>query len=132
MGVVPKPPRKLSGFRVYGDESNTDGGRPHPVCGAILVPLDSIKKVQREIQDWREPEGMHGELKWIKVHGWWRLAKYKSFVDLLVSLTKKREVMHFKAIILDVRDPKYKTYSKGNDDLGFYKFYSNRPRSAWR
>ena len=39
------------------------------------------------------------------------------------SLSKQRRLLHFKAIILDRRAPEYRTYSKGNDELGFYKFY---------
>jgi hypothetical protein len=32
-------------------------------------------------------------------------------------------LIHFKAIILDTRDPKYNTFSQGDRELGFYKFY---------
>jgi len=41
--------RKLSGYRVYCDESNTDSHKPHPVYGAILVALDDIREVQHEL-----------------------------------------------------------------------------------
>ena len=37
--------RKISGYRVYCDESNTDGNKQHPVYGAILVALDDIEEV---------------------------------------------------------------------------------------
>lgn len=114
---------QLKGFRVYCDESNTDGGKPHPVYGAILVALDDILTVQREIKDWRQREGIHDEIKWHKVHGCPRLTKYKSLVDLLFSLAKRRQLLQFKAIILDRRAPEYRAYSKGDDELGFYKFY---------
>jgi hypothetical protein len=67
--------RKLSGFRVYCDESNTDSHKPYPVYGAILVAPDDIRKVQQELADWRRREEMHGELKWEKVHGGLRLKK---------------------------------------------------------
>ena len=56
--------RNLSGFRVYCDESNTDGRKRHPVYGAILVSLDDIRTVQRAIKEWRDREGIHDELKW--------------------------------------------------------------------
>ena len=62
-------PPKLKGFRVYCDESNTDGNKPHPVYGAILVSLADIGEVQQELADWRRREEMHGELKWEKVRG---------------------------------------------------------------
>ena len=82
--------RQLRGFRVYCDESNTEGGKRYPVYGAILVSLDHIVEVQREIKEWRHREGMHGELKWNKLHGGRRLAKYKSLVDLLFTLARQR------------------------------------------
>ena len=41
--------RQFRGFRVYCDESNTEGGKPYLVYGAILVSLDNIREVQREI-----------------------------------------------------------------------------------
>jgi hypothetical protein len=115
--------RKLSGYRVYCDESNTDGGKPHPVYGAILVSLDDLPAVQREIKDWRDREGMHSELKWESLRGGLRLKKYKSLVDLLFWLARQRQLIQFKAIILDKRAPEYRTYSKGNDEIGFYKTY---------
>lgn len=34
---------------------------------AILVALDNVREVQRELSDWRRREEMHGELKWEKV-----------------------------------------------------------------
>jgi hypothetical protein len=111
------------GFRVYCDESNTDSGKPHPVFGAILVSLDDILTVQREIKEWRLREGMHGELKWTKVDGHLRLAKYKSLVDLLFKLARQRQLLQFKAIVLNTRAPEYRAFSEGDDELGFYKFY---------
>lgn len=117
------PPPKLKGLRAYCDESNTDGKKTHPVYGAILIPLDNVRKVQRAITEWRQREQMHSELKWERMHGGLKLVKFKSFVDLLMTLIKRRRLMHFKAIILDRRAPAYLTYSKGSDHIGFYKFY---------
>jgi hypothetical protein len=114
---------QLQGFRVYCDESNTDGRKAHPIYGAILVSLNNIRTVQREIKEWRHRERMHGELKWETMHGRLKLAQYKSLVDLLLTLSKRRRLMHFKAIVLDTRAPEYWTYSKGDSEIGFYKFY---------
>jgi hypothetical protein len=57
------------------------GRKPHPVYGAILVALDDIPTVQSEIKDWRNREGLHGELKWQKVHGGLLFKKYKSLAS---------------------------------------------------
>jgi len=115
--------RQLSGFRVYCDESNTDGRKRHPVYGAILVALDNLSTVQREITAWREKEHIHGELKWETMHGGLRLKKYKTLVELIFSLARQRQLIQFKAIILDRHAPEYRIYSKGNDEIGFYKTY---------
>src|SRR5690349_4968268 len=115
--------RKLAGYRVYCDESNTDGRKAHPVYGAILVALDDVRTVQAEIADWRQRERMHGELKWERCRGGLRLKQYKSYVDLLFHLARHRQLIQFKAIILDRRAPEYKVYSKGDDELAYYKFY---------
>jgi hypothetical protein len=86
--------------------------------------VEDIEEVQTEITNWRIKSGMHGELKWERVRGGYRLAKYKSLVDLLVDeLARRRHRLHFKAIIMDKRAPEYRTYSKGNNEIGFYKFY---------
>jgi len=98
-------PRQFKGFRVDCDESNTEGGKPYPVYGAILVSLDHIAEVQREIKEWRHREGIHDEVKWNKLHCAPRLAKYKSLVDLAFTLARRRERLHFKAIVLDRRSP---------------------------
>ena len=121
MGVT----RRVSGYRVYCDESNTDGGKPHPVYGAILISWDNIEAARKELSDWRKsPDGLQGELKWQKgVKGGLRLKKYKSLVDLLFRLIKHDKLLQFKAIILDRRAPQYWVYAKGNDDIGFFKTY---------
>jgi hypothetical protein len=117
-------PRQLSGFRVYCDESNTDGNKRHPVYGAIMVAFEDVEEVRREIKNWRIKSGIHSELKWNRVRGGYRLARYKELVDLLVDdLARRRRLLHFKAIIMDKRAPEYRTFSKGNDEIGFYKFY---------
>jgi hypothetical protein len=115
--------RQLKGFRVYCDESNTDGHKRHPVYGAILVALDDLPMVQREIADWRQRERIHGELKWETMRGGLRLKKYKSLVELLFSLARPRQLIQFKAIILDRHAPEYRIFSDGNDEIGFYKTY---------
>src|ERR1044072_1342094 len=115
--------RQFRGFRVYCDESNTEGGKPYPVYGAILVPLDHLREVQREIKEWRQREEIQSELKWNKLDGHRRLVKYKSLVDLIFKLARQRELLHFKAIVLDKHAPEYRAFSKGDNELGFYKFY---------
>jgi hypothetical protein len=119
---VAVPPPQFKGFHVYCDESNTDGGKRHPVYGGILVSVNNLATVERAIADWRAKERMHGELAWTKVVPGERYAKYKSLVDLFFNLSRGR-LMHFKAIVLDTRDPKYRAFSKGDYELGFYKFY---------
>src|SRR5688500_14722831 len=115
---VDSPPCQYAGLRVYCDESNSEPGKPYPVDGASMAPADHVETVRRELQQWREREQLQGEIKWNKLHGYTRLVKYTSLVDLIFSLAGPRQLLQFKAIILDRRAPEYKTYSKGNDELG--------------
>lgn len=85
--------------------------------------MNNLATVERAITDWRVKEQMHGELAWTKVVSGERYAKYKSLVDLFFNLSKRDRLLHFKAIVLDTRDPKYRAFSKGDYELGFYKFY---------
>jgi hypothetical protein len=59
--------RQHRGFQVYCDESNTDGGKPFPIDGGILVSVNNLATVERAIANWRTKEQMHGELAWTKV-----------------------------------------------------------------
>jgi hypothetical protein len=114
-------PPQFRGFHVYCDESNTDSGKPHPVYGGVLVSVNNLATVERAIADWRAREQMDGELAWTKVVPG-RYDKYESLIDLFFMLCRKG-LLHFKAIVLDTRDPKYRTFSKSDKELGFYKFY---------
>ena len=114
--------RQLRGFHVYCDESNTDSGKRHPIYGGILVSVNNLATVDRAIAHWRAKEQMHGELAWTKVDPG-RYAKYKSLVDLFLILCSTDRLMHFKAIVLDTGTPEYRTFSRGDKELGFYKFY---------
>jgi hypothetical protein len=121
-GSMTDAPRQIRGFHVYCDESNTDGRKQFPVYGGILIAVNNLATVQRAITDWRIREEMLREIKWNKVDRGPRLAKYTSLVDLFFMLSRKG-LMHFKAIVLDVRDPKYSAYSEDDYEVGFYKFY---------
>jgi hypothetical protein len=114
-------PRQLRGFHVYCDESNTDSNKPYPIYGGILVSVNSLGTIQRALTGWRAKEQMEGEIAWTKVVPQ-RYDKYKSLVDLFFVLSRNG-LIHFKAIILNTRDPQYRMYSKGDKELGFYKFY---------
>jgi hypothetical protein len=114
--------RQLRGFHVYCDESNTDSGKRHPIYGGILVSVNNLATVDRAIAHWRAKEQMHGEFAWTKVVPG-RYAKYKSLVDLFLILCSTDRLMHFKAIVLDTGTPEYRTFSRGDKELGFYKFY---------
>jgi hypothetical protein len=120
MGVA--PPRKISGFHVYCDESNTDSHKRYMVYGGILVSLDNLPKVERELANWRVENKIRTELAWTKVSGG-KYAEYKSLVDLFFSLSSIRRIVHFKAIVLDTVGPQYLAFSRGDKELGFYKFY---------
>jgi hypothetical protein len=42
---------------------------------------------------------------------------------LFFTLSSNKRLVHFKAIVLDTAAPEYRIFSKGDKELGFYKFY---------
>lgn len=91
------------------------------VLGGIIVADSSEGKVLEAIEGWRKEKRMFAELKWTKVSDG-KLSEYKSLVDLFFSLAEKRFLL-FKSMVIDTSQIDYKTFHKGDKDLGFYKFF---------
>jgi len=64
---------------------------------------------------------MFAELKWTKVSNQ-KLPEYKRFVEYFFALNNT-DKLHFHSIILDNHKIDYKKFSRGDRELGFYKFY---------
>jgi len=119
---MPKLPPKITGFHVYRDESDTDSGKRYMVYGGIIVADNNLPRIEREIANWRITHKMHRELKWVKVSKK-KYSEYRSLMDLFFSLASHGRLLHFKAFIVDTRAAEYRVFSRGDNELGFYKFY---------
>lgn len=104
---------------VYCDESSTKSR--FMVYGGIITSADNVPGFDALLAKWRSEKNMNGELKWTKVSKS-KLAHYKSLVDLFFDHAEKRH-LHFKAVVFDTDEIDYATYHKGDESLGFYKFY---------
>src|SRR5262249_28374744 len=107
-------------FHVYCDESQTSGER-YMIFGGIIAATNNLATFARIMAEWRLANKMDAELKWTRVANQ-RYAEYKSLVDLFFQFVATRR-FHFKALVLDTRDPNYRVFSDGDKELGFYKFY---------
>jgi len=77
--------------------------------------------IQSMFDDYRRFNGMHGELKWLKVSRN-KLHEYKRFLDYFLTLNTSDQV-HYKAIVLDTHRFDHRTFNAGDSEIGFYKFY---------
>ena len=107
-------------LHVYCDESRQTQDR-YMVFGGIIVPATGVQPFDKAMDLWRDAQNMHAELKWTKVSNQ-KLGEYKSLMDLFFSLTGKGQ-LHFRSVVFDTTQIDYKTYHKGNKELGFYKFF---------
>lgn len=106
-------------LQVYCDESSTCS--QFLVYGGIVTSAPHAAAFDQEFNAWRESVNMRGELKWVKVSRS-KLEHYKAAVDMFFRHALKHR-MHFKVVVFNTREIDYRTYHKGNHDLGFYKFY---------
>jgi len=91
------------------------------VLGGIIIPQENVKNFNQTMHNFRVEQKMFAELKWTKVTDQ-KLIAYKRFVEYFFALNNTDKV-HFHSIILDNHKINYKKFSKGDKELGFYKFY---------
>lgn len=104
-------------YHIYCDESRQTQDR-YMVLGGIIVPSENVILFDGAMKLYRETNNMKAELKWSKVSNQ-KLSEYKALIDLFFTYIKG---MHFKSIVIDTHQIDHKKYSKGNKELGFYKF----------
>src|SRR5687767_4124953 len=111
---MPTSKPKPTGFHVYCDESSTTAHR-YMVYGGIITATNNLATLHRRIAEWRTAHKMHGEIKWGKVSRT-KYADYASLVDLIFNEIISRR-LHFRALVVDIRDPNYRVSSRGDKDL---------------
>lgn len=107
-------------YNIYCDESRQSKDR-YMVLGGIIIPQHNIAEFNATMQNFRIEQNMHAELKWTKVSNQ-KVSEYKRFVDYFFALNNT-DKLHFHSIVIDNHKVEHKRFSKGNKELGFYKFY---------
>lgn len=113
MGEQLGPVRKVC---VYADENWTTGAK-FKLIGSIWAASDTDTCLRGRIAEFRAENGMTAELKWGKVSRA-KLQEYSDFVDLFFA-----EPVGFHCIVLDCSILDWRWYHRGDEELGFYKFY---------
>ena len=109
-------------YHIYCDESRQSRDR-FMLLGGIILPATNVEVFNETMRKFRSEQRMFAELKWTKVTNQ-KLEQYKKFVDYFFALNNT-DKLHFHSIIIDNHQVNYKKFSKGNKELGFYKFYYN-------
>jgi len=106
-------------FHVYCDESRQTKHR-YMMFGGIIVLRTNLLRVQTALQNWRDENKIHAELKWTKVSKG-KLEEYKRLVDVFFSVADEK-IIAFKSVVFDTSQIDYKKHFGGDKELGFYTF----------
>ncbi|RIK27381.1 MAG: hypothetical protein DCC52_09420 [Chloroflexi bacterium] len=104
-------------YNIYCDEASTHEAR-YMLIGGLWIPQEQEAQVRDSIREVRAKHNLRAEMKWTKVSET-MLDAYKDFVDVFFTANG----LTFKCIVVDTRLLDYKTFHKGDKELGFYKFY---------
>jgi hypothetical protein len=91
------------------------------VLGGLILRADDVPLFNETIQKFREETKMYAELKWTKVSRS-KLPVYKRFIDYFFALNNT-DRLFFRCIIIDNHQVDHRKFSKGDKELGFYKFF---------
>lgn len=91
------------------------------VIGGLIIDEEEMPKFHDTLLGFRRETGMFAELKWTKVSSL-MLANYQRFVDYFFALNNT-DFLHFHALIVDNHQTNHRKFSRGDRELGFYKFY---------
>jgi len=107
-------------YHIYCDGSRQSKDR-FMVLGGLMLDAEEIERFNQTMQKFRLETNMFAELKWTKVSEQ-KLLEYKRFVDYFFALNNT-DMLHFHCIIVDNHQVNYRKFSKGDKELGFYKFF---------
>lgn len=107
----------MTRIHVYTDESRLKGER-YMLIGGLWVPASAEPVLRADIERFRAATNLTAELKWKKVSRT-KLPLYEDFANIFFRHCDA--VFH--CIVVDVTLLDYATFSRGDDELGFYKFY---------
>jgi len=104
-------------YNIYCDEASTTDAR-YMLIGGLWVPWEAEPRVRAALAEVRDRHNLQAEMKWTKVSAT-KLQAYKDFIDTFFTDAS----ISFKCIVLDTHILDYKTFHRGDEELGFYKFY---------
>jgi len=107
-------------YHIYCDESRQSKDR-FMIIGGLIIDSAEVNEFNLTMQMFRNEQRMYSELKWTKVTNQ-KLLQYKRFVDYFFALNNT-DKLHFHCIIIDNHQVDHKRFSRGNEEIGFYKFY---------
>lgn len=107
-------------YHIYCDESRQTRDR-FMIFSGIIISDKSVSSVDNTMAKYRNEERMMAELKWSKVSRQ-KLREYKIFIDYFFALNTTNR-LHFKSIIFDNQKADHKSFSDGDREKGFQKFY---------
>ncbi len=104
-------------YSIYCDEASTTGAQ-FMLIGGLWVPQDRETTIRRTFKEIRTRYRLDAEMKWTKVSRT-KLPAYKAFLDTFWLYPE----LSFNCIVVDTYILDHKTYNRGDEELGFYKFY---------
>lgn len=107
-------------YHIFCDESRQTKDR-YMVLGGTIMNNTDVPTFSSTMKKFRKENEMHAELKWSKVSEQ-RINEYKRFMEYFFALNNTDNI-HFHCIIIDNHQVNYRKFSKGDYELGFYKFY---------
>jgi hypothetical protein len=105
-------------YECYTDESGISKPNRYMVIGGIILKQAFAKDFEKKINDYRNDNNMHAELKWKKV-SIQKIGEYINFVNLISGC---KEYVHYKCLVVDQSKLKHKKYNEGDQIIGYYKF----------
>jgi hypothetical protein len=107
-------------YVVYCDESRQDGSLKNPfmTIGSLWLPRDKKNAITQEFKHLCREFKLNSEIKWSKTSQK-SLNSYKKLVDFFF----KHPEINYRVIVVDQRKVDAALYHRGDQELGFYKFY---------
>jgi len=104
-------------FSLFCDESNIQSAH-YMLIGGLWIPQQSETALRNSLSVVRKNFNMTAEFKWTKVSQT-KLPAYSAWLDCFLD----NKDIGFRCIVIDTNLLDYRTFHKGDHELGFYKFY---------
>lgn len=106
-------------YNIYCDETRVDNpDSKRMVIGALIIPRDQKRRIERDIKRIYLRHGFTYELKWTKVNH-----LYQELYSDLIRYFLSEKNMSFRCIVVDKSRFNLEKFHDGDPELAFYKFY---------